>query len=125
MARLKFHRGGADDGPPLFVARLRQTRTRIGRVDDCDVVLADDAVSRSHCLLDARDDGWEVIDRSSNGTFLNGERVKRAPVGHGDRIGIGPFVAVVDLEGADEAGPTEQAQPERRDEEVVEARARR
>ena len=121
-ARLLFFRGAAaDDENPLFVVRLRNTRTRIGRVDDCDVVLPDDEVSRSHCVIDLRDGRYELTDRSSNGTFRNGERVQRAVLADRDRLRIGPFTAVVDLKGEEFASPTEQAQPERRDEELVDA----
>jgi transcriptional regulator with AAA-type ATPase domain/pSer/pThr/pTyr-binding forkhead associated (FHA) protein len=122
MSRLVFYRSPLVEGDPaLFAYRLRPTRTRIGRVDDCDVVLPDDEVSRSHCLIDHRDGAFELIDRSSNGTFRNDERVQRCVLAHGDRVRVGPFVALVDLEDrASAAPPTETAQPERRHEELVE-----
>ena len=103
----------------MFAARLRQTRTRIGRVDDCDVVLPDDAVSRSHCVIDQADGGYWVLDRSSNGTFLNGERLTRSKLSDGDKLRIGPFLVVCDLRDPASAQPTEEAQPEQRDEELV------
>ncbi len=126
VARLAFHRdaGGAEapKGPPLFLARLATTRTRIGRTDDCDVMLPDEQVSRSHCMIDQTGDGWQVVDRSRNGTFLNGERVTRARLNHGDRLRVGPFVAVVDLEAGEAPAPTERGAPlDRRDEEVIDA----
>ncbi len=122
MARLVFYRGPATEGdPPLFVARLRQGRTRIGRVDDCDVVLPDDEVSRSHCVIDPADGGWLLTDRSSNGTFRNGARVARCVLEHNDLLRFGPFAARVDLYADILAGPTEEAQPEQRHEEIVEA----
>ena len=124
MARLLFFRGGSADPvaeAPLFVARLRQTRTRIGRVDDCDVVLPDTEVSRSHCVIDQLDGAYVLLDRSSNGTFLNGERVQRSPLKDGDRLKVGPFLVVCDFKDASSARPTEEAQPEQRDEELVAA----
>ena len=128
MARLLFFRDGRGPAPdalaaPLFVVRLRQTRTRIGRVDDCDVVLPDDAVSRSHCLVDQQDGEYMVVDRSSNGTFLNGERVQRSRLQDGDKLRVGPFTAVCDLKDPSSARPTEEAQSEQRDEELVAADA--
>ncbi len=126
MARLLFFRtGGADPGsePPLFVARLRQTRTRIGRVDDCDVVLPDNEVSRSHCVIDQNDGAYVLVDRSSNGTYLNGERVTRAVLKDGDKVKVGPFIVVCDLTDSGSARATEEAQAERRDEELVGADA--
>lgn len=124
MARLLFYRPAFRAGdPPLFISKLRQTRTRIGRVDDCDVVLPDDSVSRSHCLIDQRPDGLELIDRSSNGTFRNGERVQRCMLADGDQLRLGSFTVVVDLRADVEAQPTERAQPEQRDEQLIEAGA--
>lgn len=121
-ARLVFYLGPAgEDATPLFVVRLRNTRTRIGRVDDCDVVLPDDEVSRSHCVIDARAGGWELTDRSSNGTYRNGERVQRCMLADGDKLRFGPFTAVVELVPGETVTPTEEAQPERRDEELVDA----
>jgi transcriptional regulator with AAA-type ATPase domain/pSer/pThr/pTyr-binding forkhead associated (FHA) protein len=122
MARLLFYRGPYTEGEaPLFVARLRQGRTRIGRVDDCDVVLPDDEVSRSHCVIDQQDGGWVLVDRSSNGTFRNGERVQRCVLQDGDLLRVGPFTVRVDLRVDVQAGPTEEAQPEQRHEEIVDA----
>lgn len=48
-------------------------------------------VSRVHCRLTAGATEIEIIDLdSTNGTFLNGERIdKRATARAGDRIGIG------------------------------------
>jgi transcriptional regulator with AAA-type ATPase domain len=122
MARLAFFRGPIVEGdPPLFLARLRQGRTRIGRVDDCDVVLPDDEVSRSHCVIDPQDGGWVLTDRSSNGTFRNGERVQRTVIDHGDVLKIGPFYAQVDLFSDLLAGPTESAQAEQSHEPILAA----
>jgi transcriptional regulator with AAA-type ATPase domain/pSer/pThr/pTyr-binding forkhead associated (FHA) protein len=121
MARLLFHRGPVNEGDgPLFVARLAQGRTRVGRIDACDVVLPDEQVSRSHCIIDQTSDGWELVDRSRNGTLLNGARAQRATLRDGDVLGIGPFTARFVVGAQEEAPPTERAQPERRDEEVVE-----
>ena len=123
MARLLFYRGPAStEDPPLFVSRLRMGRTMIGRVDDCDVVLPDDEVSRSHCLIDVTETGWELTDRSSNGTFRNGVRVSRTMLEHGDELRFGPFTARVDFYADVLAGPTEDAQPENRHEEIIETR---
>ena len=47
-------------------------------------------VSRLHCRITAGAAELEVIDLSStNGTFVNGERVDRARLRDGDRLGIG------------------------------------
>ena len=42
MPRLLFYRTRyAKEEAPLFIYRLREARNRVGRVDDCDVVLPD------------------------------------------------------------------------------------
>jgi transcriptional regulator with AAA-type ATPase domain len=119
MARLLFYRFPAGD-EVLFAARLGHSRTRIGRTDDCDVVLPDEAVSRSHCIVDATDGGFELVDRSTNGTWVNGERVQRAVLRDGDDVRIGPFLARFQLKHQVVAEDTEQSQVEARHEEVLE-----
>src|SRR5690606_12345530 len=43
-----------------------------------------------HCFIEARPDGYYITDNnSSNGTFLNGERVQQAMLKSGDRIEFG------------------------------------
>lgn len=48
-------------------------------------------VSGRHARLTALpDDGWELVDTSSNGTFVNGTRVQRTRLRSGDIIELGP-----------------------------------
>lgn len=75
----------------------------LGRDTKCDIRLEDDSVSRRHALLQPQPDGYTVEDlQSTNGTFINGAKVTRAPIKHGDslRVGIGlyRFLAGDDLE---------------------------
>ncbi|MFF8844295.1 FHA domain-containing protein [Streptomyces sp. NPDC015127] len=93
-------------GWPLSVSRPAATRTfrrpttvrplstpsvSIGRAADNHLVVEDLTVSRHHAELRVLADGtYEIVDIGShNGTFLNGRRVTRAPVGPGDIVGIG------------------------------------
>jgi pSer/pThr/pTyr-binding forkhead associated (FHA) protein len=48
----------------------------IGRDAGCDVVIAKTEVSRRHAELAPTEQGYVVRDTSSNGVFVNGERVK-------------------------------------------------
>jgi pSer/pThr/pTyr-binding forkhead associated (FHA) protein len=77
--------------------RLRNPDTIIGRQKGCDLRIPSAIVSRRHCLLRFRDDCLTVEDLdSSNGTFLNGERVSgKEVVRPGDRLEIGPLVLLV------------------------------
>ncbi len=62
----------------------------IGRSKDCDVPLADGNVSRRHAELGRSDGGFVLRDLdSTNGTLVNGRRVRHATVGVGDEITIG------------------------------------
>lgn len=60
----------------------------IGRTKDGALTLAA-APSRVHCVLVSRGRGWRVEDRnSSSGTWLNGHRITRARLRHGDVIDL-------------------------------------
>jgi pSer/pThr/pTyr-binding forkhead associated (FHA) protein len=64
----------------------------IGRGPDCDLRLAEQSISRHHCLL-RQAPGGEVIVQdlgSSNGTFVNGERIRsQAVLRSGDELRLG------------------------------------
>ena len=65
----------------------------LGRAEECDVRLPenDRLVSRHHARLE-RDEGemWWLVDLSTNGTFVNGERMSgRRALQDSDQIGIG------------------------------------
>jgi hypothetical protein len=52
----------------------------IGRSSESNVVIRDDYTSTNHARLDLRADGWLLTDlESTNGTFVNGQKVS-APV---------------------------------------------
>jgi pSer/pThr/pTyr-binding forkhead associated (FHA) protein len=62
----------------------------IGRAARADFILDVALVSRVHCRLTADTDGLEVVDLSStNGTFVNGKRVRTGTLGAGDRLRVG------------------------------------
>lgn len=68
----------------------------LGRTSDADVWLDDAGVSRRHAVIRRAQDGtFEIEDlRSTNGTFVRGERVERARLGRSDRVQVGPNVLV-------------------------------
>ncbi len=90
MSHLSFFEGDQ----PLFVHLLRPGRTVLGRSDRCDVALPSDSVSRVHCFVERRADGWWVTDRSRNGTLINGQSVERHALVEGDRITLGAYTAL-------------------------------
>jgi pSer/pThr/pTyr-binding forkhead associated (FHA) protein len=77
------------DGDDVVVLPLGRL-TRIGRRAASDIVIDDTTVSRRHALVLERD-GEPVIadDRSLNGVFVNGRRVREARLRHGDAVQVG------------------------------------
>ena len=66
---------------------------RIGSMDDNDVVLADDTVSRYHCKIIQDDTGYVLVDNNStNGTFINKVRVREGFLKPGCTIAAGQSV---------------------------------
>jgi pSer/pThr/pTyr-binding forkhead associated (FHA) protein len=70
--------GGPDDGQVLLLAEVGRTY-QVGRAAGCDLVLADDDVSREHAAFERRWNGVEVRDLGSkNGLEVDGERIAEA-----------------------------------------------
>jgi pSer/pThr/pTyr-binding forkhead associated (FHA) protein len=67
--------------------------TTIGRGPDQDIFLDDVTVSRQHAELTIGVDGENHIKDagSTNGIYINGERLDEAPVAPGDEIIIGKY----------------------------------
>lgn len=62
-----------------------------GRDAGCDVVIPSSDVSRRHAEIIAGDTGYVVTDTSTNGLFVNGDRVEGMQIlGRGDVLRIGP-----------------------------------
>jgi uncharacterized RDD family membrane protein YckC len=78
----------------------------IGRSRSCDIRLREDTVSRLHAALVWRDDGLVVEDLgSSNGTFVNGERVlSPRTVVAGDSVRFGSLRGTLETSEATHAG---------------------
>ncbi len=62
----------------------------IGRAPENDLVIADPEVSRHHARLDVAEQVWHVVDLSStNGTWINDDRVSRGEIKAGDVLAFG------------------------------------
>jgi adenylate cyclase len=87
-------------------AVVHLTRARpysVGRAVACDLPIQDPTVSRQHAELELTAAGVRIRDLgSTNGTFLNGERVSDAVAMPGARVSFGK----VDFEVREESAPT-------------------
>ncbi len=62
----------------------------IGAMEDNDVTLKDDTVSRHHCRIIQEEDNYVLVDLgSTNGTHINGVRVREAYLTSGATIAVG------------------------------------
>lgn len=68
----------------------------IGRASELDLVLVEDMVSRKHAKLVLQGGTATITDLgSTNGTFVNGEKIRRAELKRNDRILIGTSILKV------------------------------
>jgi hypothetical protein len=95
----------------------------VGRSSDLDMVLVEDMVSRKHARIAMQQDQIWIEDLgSTNGTFVNGEKIKRARLKEGDRVLIGTSILKVIAGDATAAPPTNDAQVKQNLENVAAAR---
>ena len=82
---------GADKGK-VFQLDAKPSHT-LGRGHKADIPVMDIKCSREHCRVELRDDGWYLVDLgSSNGTRLNGKKLKKRSFSRlqpGDRVKLG------------------------------------
>jgi pSer/pThr/pTyr-binding forkhead associated (FHA) protein len=77
----------------------------IGRSSDLDMVLVEDMVSRKHAKITTDDHVVTIQDLgSTNGTFVNGEKVRKADLKDGDRILIGTSIIKIVFVDGDNTG---------------------
>lgn len=97
---------GPGGGPGLLVRRrigadLRfgtHGLVRIGRDPSFEVVADDAAVSRLHAVVEPRPDGWWWVDRSTSGSFVDGERVTTFKITEPVEVLLGHPTAGFELE---------------------------
>jgi pSer/pThr/pTyr-binding forkhead associated (FHA) protein len=79
---------GADGGARRF--ELTAGTVSLGRGEDNDIVIEDQAISRRHLIFRREADGVTVEDCGSrNGTVFNGAPLKKAALTHGAELQIG------------------------------------
>ena len=83
---VKIYPPGSTDG----LIALGDGPLLVGRDAKCDLVLADDSLSRRHAKIEKRDGRFYVTDLdSTNGTYVNNERTAEAVLQAGDHIRLG------------------------------------
>jgi pSer/pThr/pTyr-binding forkhead associated (FHA) protein len=87
-ARLVIQNGGFDG----MAFELTAEETLIGRNPTTDITLLDDGISREHAIIlyDADSDSYSLEDlQSTNGTQVNGKRVRSVTLADGDEVRVG------------------------------------
>lgn len=79
----------------------------IGRSSDLDMVLVEEMVSRRHARILQSTTGLMIEDLgSTNGTFVNGEKVLRVQLKEGDRVLVGTSILKVITLAPNQPSPT-------------------
>ena len=87
-------------GRPYFLSRnpgsegkrypIEKTSITVGRSEGVDIVVVDTTVSRKHAQLEFKDNHYILTDLdSSNGTYVNGEKIDIKIISFGDLVQFG------------------------------------
>jgi DNA-binding NtrC family response regulator len=88
---------GAPAEPASF--RLGDGTCVVGSAPNCDIVVTDKAVSRTHVELAIAPEGVSVKDLGSrNGTFFHGQKVERMVLGLGGRLEVGSATVAIEAD---------------------------
>lgn len=72
--------------------KLHKKKNSLGRSKECDILLSDFSVSRSHAFIYEENGIWFIEDNNStNGVYVNNKKVQKAKIDVGDEITIGNF----------------------------------
>ena len=93
---------GANSGARFELTESEQNL--MGRDWECRIVLNDPQCSRVHAEIFHEDDGWWIRDnKSSNGTYVNGQSVEQARLVEGTQVKVGASSFTFNLLNPDEA----------------------
>lgn len=94
VGRMREGTGGVGAGSLLLPTgerlRLSEEVVTFGRRPECTVQLADPNVSRNHAEIRPKGNGWVLVDLgSTNGTRVNGVRIRSQELSEGDELTFG------------------------------------
>ena len=77
-------------GPLLGqIHEIVEEATYVGRASECNLWIEDSAISRKHFKVSINNGELEIEDlKSTNGTYVNGDRITKAALHDGDKIQI-------------------------------------
>ncbi|MEZ5440524.1 MAG: sigma 54-interacting transcriptional regulator [Lysobacterales bacterium] len=83
--------------------RLDRPSSLLGQATDCDVRLIDPTVSRRHARISRAGDDWLFEDLgSTNGSFVDGQRIEQARVAVGQPLRLGDVLARIEAAARDD-----------------------
>ena len=95
----------AREGARTWVVALASEALVLGRAEVAAVRATFAGTSQQHCRLELVQGSWWAVDlNSTNGTFVNGQRVGTARLRSGDRIKLGRCVLGFSLQLAAHSG---------------------
>jgi hypothetical protein len=92
--RLRQGHGGAGAGSLVFPNGdryvLGSAVVSVGRLPECDITVNDSNVSRRHAEIHPQGDGFALVDLgSTNGSRVNGTRIRQRQLVEGDELSFG------------------------------------
>jgi len=91
---------------------LPEDITSVGRVPENVLQIEDDSVSSSHAQIFFEDGNFHVRDLgSTNGTFLNGEKITESPLNSGDEVRFGYVSTIFSMPVVTEKTPLPHEEP--------------
>lgn len=98
---MKLRLSVMENGQPVRVEELASdvVPIKVGRLSSSHLRFDDASVSRIHAVIEAAADGsFNLIDLgSASGTFVNGEKITKASIVHGDVLQFGNIVVNFDI----------------------------
>lgn len=101
QSNMKLRLSVMENGQPVRVEELASdvVPIKVGRLSSSHLRFDDASVSRIHAVIEAAADGsFNLIDLgSASGTFVNGEKITKASIVHGDVLQFGNIVVNFDI----------------------------